>query len=329
VRVGIGLYPDEPAGQLLQTAQLAERLGYAALWIADSQLLWREMHALMGAVAATTRTIRLGSAVTNLVTRHPTVTASAFRTLDELSAGRVRLGVGTGDSALATLGRRPVALRDFAAAVAELRRLLDGERLVTPEDAAVRLAYDAGRPIPLYIAASGPRMLQLAGRLADGAIVMNGVAPELVAAAIEQVHAGAREAGRDPAEIAIVVWAACHASPSRGEHSFAAVKFNVARTILRPLPGPLDELTRRTAAVVRECYDYAQHGDARAAFAASIPDALVPRFAFAGTPAAISEQIAALAAIGVDEVALAVPSAAASGTRDDVLELLAPVLAQT
>lgn len=314
MRTGLGLYPDEPAGKLIATAQCADRLGYRTLWVADSQLLWREMYALLGAAAASTRRIGLGSAVTNLVTRHPSVAASAFRTLDELSGGRVRLGLGIGDSALATLGLKPQRIEQFGTALEELRSLLACGEGVSP-----RLAFGGDRPIPIYIAASGPRMLALAGRLADGVILMNGVAPELVAAAIALVHRDAREAGRDPAAIRIVVWAGCHTSPE-------AVKYNVARTILRNLPGPLTPLTRETAEAVRTRYDYAQHGNARADFAELIPDELVPRFAFAGTPNEIAGQIAALECIGVDEVALAIPSAAASASRDAMLESLAPVL---
>jgi 5,10-methylenetetrahydromethanopterin reductase len=320
MKIGIGLYPDQPARQLLHTAQLAERLGYASLWLPDSQLLWREMYALLGAIAATTKRIAIASAVTNPATRHPSVTASAFRTLDELSGGRSILGISIGDSALRTIGLAPATLQQFRDALAELRRLLSGDR------GEAGLAYGGSRPIPIYVAASSPRLLELAGRLADGIILMNGVAPELVGAAIERVHDGARRAGRDPAEIATVVWAACHSSLADPKGSLAAVKFNIARTILRNLPGPVDALTRSTAETVRRRYDYAEHGDARAAFAALIPDALVPRFAFAGTPAEIAAQISALSPLGVGEVALAVPSAALAGPREEVIELLAPRL---
>jgi 5,10-methylenetetrahydromethanopterin reductase len=314
VRIGLGLYPDEPAGKLIATAQLAEELGYTMLWMPDSQVLWREMYALLGAAAVSTRRIDLGSAVTNLITRHPSVAASGFRTLDELSGGRMRLGLGIGDSAVATLDLKPQRVEHFSTALEQLRGLLAGG-----EDASPRLAFGADRPIPIYIAASGPRMLALAGRLADGVILMNGVAPELIAAAIALVRQGAQEAARDPAKIQVVVWAACHTTPD-------AVKYNVARTILRNLPGPLEPLTRETAEAVRTRYDYAQHGNARANFAELIPDELVPRFAFTGTPNEIAGQIAALECIGVDEVALAIPSAAPSASRDAVLEVLAPAL---
>jgi len=157
-----------------------------------------------------------------------------------------------------------------------------------------------------------------------GVILMNGVAPDLIQAASELVAAGAVEAGRDPGAVQRVVWAACHASDDNPEESLAAVKYNVARAILRGIPGPIDAATRAVAEMVRERYDYAQHGSVDADFAALIPDDLVPRFAFAGTPQAVSAQLDALRDIGVEEVALAIPAVPDNAARNAVLRLLAP-----
>jgi 5,10-methylenetetrahydromethanopterin reductase len=324
MKISLGVYPDEPAADLVRLGELAERLGYGSLWVADSPLLWREPYCVLGALAAKTQRIKLATAVTNIVTRHLAITASAFCTLAELSGGRAVIGISVGDSALATLGRKPVPVQALAEAIGELRRLTRGEVVKIAEGPEAHLSYVRGAPIPIYVAATGPRMLNMAGRLADGVILMNGVAPDLIAAAIALLHAGAREAGRDPATVKVVVWAACHSTPDDRSLSYRAVKYNVARAILRNIPGPIDALTRATAEKVRQRYDYAQHGDARADFAALIPDALVPRFAFAGTVPEVGAQIAALEKLGIDEVALAVPSASEFGPRRAVVELMAP-----
>ncbi|HLI10316.1 MAG TPA: LLM class flavin-dependent oxidoreductase [Alphaproteobacteria bacterium] len=324
MKISVGLYPNQPADQLLRSGELADRLGYDTLWVADSHLLWREVYGVLGAIAARTKRIKLASAVTNVVTRHLTVTASAFCTLSELSNGRAIIGISVGDSALATMGLRPVTVDAFAKALGNLRLLINGDPVRIPEGEDARIAYAERTNIPIYVAATGPRMLRLAGQLADGVILMNGIVPELVEAAVAIVHAGTREAGRNPDAVKIVVWAACHSRRGDPRTSLAAVKYNVARAILRNIPGPIDDLTRATAERVRSCYNYAQHGDARADFAQLIPDELVPRFAFAGTPEDVRAQISALEPIGVDEVALAIPSAPEFGSRDEVIELLAP-----
>lgn len=324
MRVSLGLYPDQAAGGVVRTGVLAEALGYHGIWLADSHLLWREPYTILGALAAQTRTIRLATAVTNPLTRHPTVTASAFCTLAELSDGRAVVGISIGDSSLRTMGLTPATVDRLSRTVADLRELLQGRRICLPEGRSAQLAFAGGYDIPIYVAATGPRMLRLAGQIADGVILMNGVAPDLIQAASALVAAGAVEAGRDPGAVRRVVWAACHASNDSPEKSVAAVKYNVARTILRNIPGPIDAATRAVAEMVRERYDYAQHGAADADFAALIPDDLVPRFAFAGTPRAVSAQLDALRDIGVEEVALAIPAVPDNAARDAVLRLLAP-----
>jgi hypothetical protein len=116
-----------------------------------------------------------------------------------------------------------------------------------------------------------------------------------------------------------VVWAACHPS-------YAAVKYNVARAILRNIPGPIDDLTRKVAAEVKAAYNYEQHGRSEAEFGKLIPDELVTRYAFAGSAPMIKAQVDALKPLGVDEVVLAIPVAPGIKSRDDVMRELAPAL---
>ena len=163
-------------------------------------------------------------------------------------------------------------------------------------------------------------MLDLAGRIADGVILMNGIAPDLIGEAVRIVREGERAAGRKGGSVRAAVWAACH--PSR-----QAVKFNVARAILRNIPGPIDALTRQVAARVKEAYDFGQHGRAEADFARLIPDEIVSRFAFCGNYAEIAEQIRALEPCDVDEVVLAIPVAPDITPRDVIMRGLDPMIA--
>lgn len=320
MKISLGVYPNQTPSEIIETGRLADELGFATMWVLDSHLLFWEVYTLFGALAVSTKRIRLGTAVTNPLTRHPTVTASAFSTLAVLSSGRATLGISVGDSALKAMNLDIAKIATLAETVHQCRALLAGDEVSFGPDKIAKL-HHAGVStfVPIYVAATGPRMLKLSGEVADGVILMNGVAPPLIQAAIDIVREGERAAGRSEGATKIVVWAACH--PDR-----EAVKFNVARAILRKIPGPIDDLTRKVAAAVEAAYTYDQHGSAEAEFARLIPDELVPCFAFSGSADAIAAQIAALAGLGVDEVVLAIPSAPGIASRDDVMKQLGPAL---
>jgi 5,10-methylenetetrahydromethanopterin reductase len=319
VKISLGIYPNEAPADIIASAKLADEMGYWALWVLDSHLLFHEVYTLLGALAVSTTRIRLGTAVTNPLTRHPTVTAAAFSTLAELSEGRASLGISLGDSALKSMNLAAAKMSVLANTVALARKLLAGEVVAVGEGKTAQLSH-LGPPVPIYVAATGAKMLELAGRIADGVILMNGIAPELIHEAVRIVGAGSRAAAREEGSVKIAVWAACHSNPE-------AVKFNVARAILRNIPGQVDDLTRQVAAKVKRAYDFRQHGSAQADFARLIPDELVSRFAFCGEYAAIAHQARALADCGVDEVILAIPVAPKIVPRDVILRELEPMVA--
>src|SRR5687768_8333328 len=129
VPISLGLFPLEAPARIVHLAQLAEELGYACVWVGDSQMIWREAYVMLGAIAQTTSRIGLATGVTNPVTRDPAVVAAAMETLQELSGGRARLGIGLGDSSVETLGQRPSKLADLERAVREMRALIAGEEV--------------------------------------------------------------------------------------------------------------------------------------------------------------------------------------------------------
>jgi 5,10-methylenetetrahydromethanopterin reductase len=318
VKISVGVYPNDRPSDIIESAKLADNIGFSTFWTLDSHLLFHEVYTLLGALAVSTRRIRLGTAVTNPLTRHPTVTASAFSTLAELSEGRAALGISVGDSALKSMNLKVAKISTLAETVELCRKLLRGEAVSIGEAGSAQLRH-VGPPVPIYVAATGPKMLELAGRIADGVILMNGVAEELIREAVGIVHEGERAAGRQAGGVRIAVWAACHPD---GE----AVKSNVARAILRNIPGPIDDLTRTVAARVRQAYDYRQHGDAQADFARLIPDEIVARYAFCGDASAIARQVRALGRCGADEVILAIPTGPKLAPRDAVMRELGPLV---
>jgi 5,10-methylenetetrahydromethanopterin reductase len=318
LKISLGIYPSERPADIIASAKLADRMGYSALWVLDSHLLFHEVHTLLGALAVSTARIRLGTAVTNPLTRHPTVTAAAFSTLAVLSGGRASLGISVGDSALKSMNLAPARMSVLEQTVAICRALLAGEP-VSLEGGSTAQLHHVGPGVPIYVAATGPRMLELAGRIADGVILMNGIDPELIRKAVGIVRASEQRSNRQEGCAKIAVWAACHPSPH-------AVKFNVARAILRNIPGETDDRTRQVAETVRRAYDFRQHGSAEADFARLIPDDIVTRFAFSGGYAEIARQVEALEPCGIDEVVLAIPVAPMIVPRDSIVRELGSML---
>ena len=301
---GVGLFPTQPPQQMVQLAQLADRTGYTHIWMGDSQLIWREVYVTLGAVAVATSRAVLAQGVTNPVTRHVTVTASALATLAELTGGRTALAIGAGDSSVETWGARPATLARLGEAVGTIRRLLAGEPM-DMGNGEVRLAWAQPMSMPLFIAGSGPKILRLAGQVADGAIILTGVAPEYVRAAIECVREGAREAGRDLERegFQFVCWAPTAISKD-GESARDLVKAHVARVLKRPLPfgltGEDQEVVRRIYAE----YEYYQHMVVGSHHGDLVPDRLVPKFALAGTVDECREQVERLKGTGLHQVAI-------------------------
>src|SRR5205085_2229051 len=184
---GIELYGYTDAPTLLEEIQAAERLGYASVWLGDSQLIWRDLYVMLGAAAATTTRVALATGVTNPVTRHPAVTASAIMTMQELTRGRTILGVGVGFTSLRMMGQAPVSRAALKRFVAYVRALCNGEP-VAGEHGEVRLAFGQPGGCPaIVIPASGPKMLHLAGEIGDGVMLQsvvfgNDVLPTMQAA---------------------------------------------------------------------------------------------------------------------------------------------------
>ncbi|GAA3733210.1 5,10-methylenetetrahydromethanopterin reductase [Spinactinospora alkalitolerans] len=195
LRIGLRVPPCRPIPDLVAFTHAVRDSGIDDVWFPDSQLLWRDVFAVSAAVLRETADLGVGTAVTNLVTRHPSVVASAARTVHEIDPGRFVLGVGVGNSSVGPVGLRPstnAALRDGLGTV---RALLAGQD-VAFGGVSARLR-DAGNPVPLYIAASGPRNLRLAGEIADGAILLSGVAPTLLADSTARIQEGGALANRE------------------------------------------------------------------------------------------------------------------------------------
>ena len=323
--MGVGLFPTEPPGRIRELVHLAERLGYQHAWIGDSQNIWRESYVTLGAAAVGTERISFGTGVTNGVTRHPSVMASAWATLHELTGGRVALGIGTGDSSLRTMGLKPMKLAELEDYVASLRALFRGEEV---EEAGsgepYRLDYLSGPvDVPIYIAASAPKILMLSGRIADGCVMLVGTDPSFIEGGLARIEAGATEAGRRLDDLRIVLWTPT-AIDEDGTRARDLVRAHVARIVIRPLPFEIPAAEMEAVERIRQTYDYYHHMDTEAGHAHLVPDSLVDRFALAGTPDECRERVAVLASSGIDQISI-IPFTPPGGDRGRTMELFASI----
>lgn len=301
MRVSVGFYQSGPVAEAVRLARLAESLGFYGVWFNDAQCRWRDVYVTLGAVAISTQRVRIGVSVTNPLTRHPTVTASAMYTLQELSHGRARMGLGIGEAAVKDIGQRPVTIAHLGRTVGQLRSLWEGGAVgFTGQPSRLRYAASAPCSIPIYLGGAGPRLTRLAGELADGILLTAGAEPENVQLALSHVAEGARAAGRRLEEVSTV--ARIPACVSDDADAKRYVRSRVGFSVLQRLPPNLTETEQRAIERIRAAYKQEEHLSPNASYAEHVTDSLVKRLALAGPPEECFERIRALAQTGIDEL---------------------------
>jgi 5,10-methylenetetrahydromethanopterin reductase len=198
-RFGLNRFDSRSVDLFAADVRRAERLGWDAALQPDSQLRRRDTYVLLAAAAKATERITLGPLLANPVNRHPSVTAGSIATIDELAPGRTIIGWGVGDTAVRLAGLRPARVKELEAGTRLMRALLDGESVDVGAEQPARLPHH--RPVPIWIAAGGPRTLRMAGGVADGVFIRVGTHPANISTAVEAIRAGAAEAGRDPGAV--------------------------------------------------------------------------------------------------------------------------------
>ena len=205
--IGVTLQGVDPPGRFTGMVREIEGMGYDHLWITDSSLHARDAFVYLTLAARGSERLRLGTNCTHPHTRHPAVTANALASVNEVSGGRAILGVGAGDSPVEELGKSLAKLSEVRSMLDFARRLYTGERFdysgphFAMHKGQLHYGLDGVSPPKIYMTASGPKMLELAGAVADGVIVHCGVFPEGLEFATSHVRRGAESAGRNFADI--------------------------------------------------------------------------------------------------------------------------------
>jgi probable F420-dependent oxidoreductase len=300
---GITLKPDMSVERIIALTRQAESAGFDYGWIFDSHVLWLEPYPLLTLMASNTKRMRLGTCVTNPAVRDLTVTSSLFATLNLISGGRMQLGIGRGDSSRRVLGKKPVTSDRLEESVQLFRKLTAGEK-IDYEGRPAQLTWATGSP-PVWIAGYGPKVLQMAGRLADG-VILQFADPDLIAWCLGFIRQGADAAGRDAGAIEVMsaapVWVSKDLKTARDRvRWFPALVSNhvvdlVSRYKPEELPPALTSYIRH-----RDKYDYLHHCEVDSDNANFVSDEVTDRFCLVGPAEAHIEKLQKLAKAGVTQ----------------------------
>jgi 5,10-methylenetetrahydromethanopterin reductase len=318
----------------VQIAERAEAEGWDGLLLADSQNLQADVYVELALAARATERLRLGPGVTNPLTRHPAVTASAIATLQVESAGRAVLGISRGDSAVTFVGLPPASVSALEAYVERLQTYLRGD-VQDADGFASRIEWLKDYPepkVPVDVAATGPKTIAAAARWADRVTFSLGADPERIEWAIGVARASSRAAGRDLPSLGAFVIVAPDPDVSRARdvvRGNVAIFANFFRT-----PQTLNLLSdpdRRTVREVKESYEASQHGLTTAAHTAVVSDDFVDRFAIVGPPDHCVARLRELTDRGLDHLVVLGPSkdvhpGDAARLRRDLAEEVLPAL---
>ena len=315
LRFGVGAIPGDYRS-FTEWARCVERSGFDVIGTGDSSTLWADPFVTLTLAATVTERIGLAVIGTNPVTRHPVASAAAIASVQAISGGRCSYVLGSGDSAVANIGRGRARLAELEEYGRAVQRLAAGAPC-TYRGVEMRMRWSSSC-VPVHLCAEGPRTQRLAGRFADGAMLYNGVTRDVVDASVANVAAGAAEAGRSIDDVELwwpVVFVLSDdrdAGVDLARVSLAATANRAFRTALAEKLVP-PELHDGFRGLQRE-YRSSHHQQAAASWNGALLDKyglteyLVERFAIVGPAHHCVDRLRELASWGVRNVTLSIPS---------------------
>ncbi|MES2210339.1 MAG: TIGR03842 family LLM class F420-dependent oxidoreductase [Chloroflexota bacterium] len=300
---GFTLKPDHSIERTIALTRQAEAAGFGYGWLFDSHVLWREPYPLLTLMAVNSERLRLGTCVTNPGTREPSVTASALATLNEISGGRMDLGIGRGDSARRVLGKPPITMAGTEEAIKVIRELVEG-RPVTYEGTELVFPWTGSWKLPVWIAGYGPMALAMTGRIADG-VILQLADPDLIRWFASMVRDAAAAAGRAPGSVKVMAAAPLHVGPRDVGRDrtrwFPALVSNHVVDLVNKYPREQLPESLTGYIVDRSGYDYHHHAEVGSSNAGFVGDEVIDRFCVLGSASEVVEKLGVLADSGVDQ----------------------------
>jgi 5,10-methylenetetrahydromethanopterin reductase len=304
VRFGLNRWNFGSAASFALDVKAGEEAGWDLALIPSSPLLVADPYIMLSFAARGTDRIGLGPFVESPVMRHPAVLASSIATLDEMAPERALLTLGSGDTSVRLMGKQPAKVAELEAATTLARRLLAGDEVEPGAREPARLRN--ARPVPVWIAAGGPKTLRMAGRVADGVFIRVGAHEANLKSAVEAVREGAREAGRHSSDVEIglvfhTLMTDDHAYAQRVGRSVAA-GFHEYSPMLFDGPGlswdgpPVETLREQVWPDFHHASDLATAGDV----VDFLPQAAIDAFMLSGSASDIRHQLRAVLDLDLD-----------------------------
>jgi len=305
-KFGITYLAVDPPDRFIELVKLAEDSGFDYIWIADTSLYARDVYAYLTLGALHTRHAKLGPNCTHPYTRHPAVNFNTMATIDELSRGRAIMNLGAGGGTMKELGYRIAPVSDVRDMIVLGRRLLTGEPVdLTIQSRAMtgaRLRFLSRPGLPIYLTASGPRMLQLGGELCDGIVFMAGVDPAGIRAALDSIRKGAEAAGRSAGELdrACCVFGTLGEDREQARNACRAVAAWFVQS--QPAYVELAGIPAAQAEAIKAAFSGSAHGPESKRAAALVTEEMIDKFTLAGNAADFRTRIEAILGAGVDHI---------------------------
>jgi probable F420-dependent oxidoreductase len=305
---GVTVLPDPPFQRLIELTKLAESHGFEYGWTYDSHVLWQESMPVMALLADRTSTVKLGHMLTNPATRDPTVLASAYATLHDISNGRMVMGVGRGDSAVRYIGRKPMKVADFEEALKLVKPFMNGKEVHwNDKDLQLKWVRPELPEIEMHVAGYGPKALAVAGRQGDGVIIQLADS-DIIQWIMATARAAAAGAGRDPAALKCIVSAPSHISDDLADARdqvrwFPAMVSNHVQDLIDRYgtDGSVVPTVLTDYVQARKFYDYDEHSRVGAKHGEFVTDEICDRFCVIGSTEQALAKLRELEAIGVDQ----------------------------
>lgn len=284
----------------------ADQLGYDLIGIGDSPAGWHDVYISMAIAAEEAKTAKIMPFVTSPFIRHPLAAANALCSLDDLSNGRIQVGLSTGGSNILAIGHPPATQKQINDYWQAMRGLMNGEA-VSYEDRPVSALHYAKR-IPLFYSAFGPKALKFAGEKADGVILFSNDNLNLLDQKIAAVRQAAKAAGRNPEDIEICVTSFCSIRPSREQAIDDLKAFIVVNGMAIRTPERLAQVPKEHIEAIHELhrrYDPSEHvvvggKNAQLLDELKLTDYLAQFDTIAGTPEQVGDILKGMKQRGVD-----------------------------
>jgi probable F420-dependent oxidoreductase len=308
ITFGVTVLPDPPFSRMIELMQLAEQQGFEYAWTYDSHVLWQESIPTLAIAADRTSTIKLGHMVTNPGTREPTVLASAYATLHDISDGRMIMGIGRGDSARRYIGQQPVKVAEFEDALKMIKPFMNGKPVQwNGKELELKWVRSELPEIEMHVAGYGPKALAVAGRQGDGVIIQL-ADPDIIQWIMSTARAAAEAAGRDPAALKCIVSAPSHVTDDLADAReqvrwFPAMVSNHVKDLIDRYGADGSTVPKALTDYVlaRKFYDYDEHSRVGAKHGEFVTDEICDRFCVIGTAEECTRKLRELEGIGVDQ----------------------------